>query len=128
MKSTHILRIYYSFINRTLYFYTFIGLRENRLLIKPNNYTRSQQMPTSLTQVFINVDLFFNGFLQTSSEGLCSTGRRFKNHRVRIVTILANGAKYPILLGDQHTNKLGWTNFDDLTGVTTVNVISEYVD
>lgn len=84
-------------------------------------------MPTSFVQVSINVDLFLNGVLQVSSEGLRSTGRVFKNHKVRIVTILANGAKYPILLGDKYTNKLGWTNFDDLTGVTTVNITSEYI-
>ena len=81
-------------------------------------------MPTSFTQVIAYTELFLNGVLQVSSDGLRSTGRIFKNHKVRIVNILDNGARYPILLGDQHTNMLGWTNFDDLIGITTVNITS----
>ena len=81
-------------------------------------------MPFSFMQVTVNMELFLSGVTQFSSDGSCGARRRLKNRRVRIVKILRNGAKYPILLGDQHNNKLGWVNFDDLTGVTTVNITS----
>lgn len=81
-------------------------------------------MSISLMKITINTELFLSGVTQISSDGSCGTGCRLKNHRVRIVKILDNGAKYPILLGDRYDNNLGWVSFDDLTGVTTVNITS----
>ena len=57
---------------------------------------------------------YFTGTLQASSDGTAGTGRNLSNHPVYIVK-QRPGAKYPILLGDDYSNQLGWCNWSDLS-------------
>lgn len=81
-------------------------------------------MPITVSQITVNRYLTLSGVLQVASDGSRGTGRRFTNYRVHIVKILDRNVPYPILLGDDHTDSLGWVSYDDLTGVTKVRVTS----
>ena len=56
----------------------------------------------------------FTGTLQVSSDGTAGTGRSFTNYPVHIVR-RKQGAKYPILLGDKYSEKLGWCTMSNLS-------------
>ena len=81
-------------------------------------------MPITVSQITVNRYLTLSGVLQVASDGSRGTGRRFTNYRVHIVKILDRNVPYPILLGDDYTDTLGWVSYDDLTGVTKVRVTS----
>ena len=57
---------------------------------------------------------YYTGKLQASSDGTAGTGRYLSNHPVYIVRQIP-GAKYPILLGDDYSNQLGWCNWSNLS-------------
>ena len=58
----------------------------------------------------------FTGTLHKSADGTAGTGRSFTNYPVRIVrTLDSNKYPYPILLGDNYSDQLGWVNQSDLT-------------
>lgn len=81
-------------------------------------------MPLTISQITVNRYLTLTGVLNVASDGSRGTGRRFTNYKVRIVRILDRNVPYPILLGDDYTDTLGWVSYDDLTGVTKVRVTS----
>ena len=60
------------------------------------------------------MDYLFTGTLQASSDGTAGTGRTFKNYPVHIVRQIP-GAKYPILLGDNYSECLGWCKMSNLS-------------
>ena len=70
-------------------------------------------MVISVTQITVGTRLFFTGVLHTSSYGEGVT-RRFNSYPVRIVRIIP-GRLYPVLLGDDYSNVLGWVSYDELT-------------
>jgi len=74
------------------------------------------------TQITVGVKLTLSGVLHTSSYGE-GTGRRFNNYPVRIVKIIS-GRPYPILLGDDYSNQLGWVSSDELIGRVTAVISS----
>ena len=55
----------------------------------------------------------FTGRLQGSADGTATPGKILTNYPVHIVRRIP-GAKYPILLGDKYSNKLGWCKSSDL--------------
>ena len=59
-------------------------------------------------------DYRFTGTIQVSSNGTAGTGRSFTNYPVHIVRQIP-GAKYPILLGDKYSEKLGWCTMSNLS-------------
>ena len=81
-------------------------------------------MPTSIMRILFNLEFYLSGAPQAAGEGPPSAGRMHRNSRVHIVRVLDNGSEYLVLLCDQHNNMLGWTNFNNLTAVATVNITS----
>ena len=79
-------------------------------------------MPLSIIKV--GVEFYLTGRLQVASDGSKGTGKYFQNYPVRIVR--TNGYNpYPILLGDDYSDQLGWVNEDMLTSdiyITTVYI------
>ncbi|CAL5970762.1 Conserved_hypothetical protein [Hexamita inflata] len=55
--------------------------------------------------------LCYTGTLQAASDGSDGTGRSFTNYRIHIVRI-RSGYAYPILMGDNWSEMLGWTSAD----------------
>ena len=70
-------------------------------------------MVISVAQIVVGTRLTLSGVLHCSSYGE-GTGRRFSNYPVRIVKIVS-GRPYPVLLGDDYSNQLGWVSYDELT-------------
>lgn len=54
--------------------------------------------------IAVGVEFKLGGRLNVASDGSQGKGKSFSDYKVRIVKILGNGAKYPILLGDENTN------------------------
>jgi len=81
-------------------------------------------MPITVAQIRVGVKLTLTGVLHTSSYGE-GTGKKFTNYPVHISKIIP-GRPYPVLLGDDHSEQLGWVSNDELTGVvkTCVTVVS----
>jgi hypothetical protein len=51
----------------------------------------------------------YTGTLQRSADGTSGTGRSFTDYPVRIVSINQRPSwSYPVLLGDAHSDELGW--------------------
>ena len=75
-------------------------------------------MPIEIKNVVVGHWFILNGRLHVSSDGTKGVGRAFENYKVTIVRDLRDegrDALYPILLGDNYTNKLGWVSEDELT-------------
>lgn len=56
--------------------------------------------------------VLFNGTLYKSSYGE-GKGKRLNNYKAYIVRIIP-GRTYPILLGDNYSNQLGWVKTNDI--------------
>ena len=82
-------------------------------------------MPLTIAQIRIGVRFYLTGRLQVASDGSRGTGRAFNHYAVRIVRILNNGAPYPILLGDNYSNQLGWVSHNMLT--QQINIHAEFI-
>jgi hypothetical protein len=69
-----------------------------------------------------NIELYssephrFTGVLNVSADGSCGTGQSFTNYRVTIVRFYQRpSSRYPILLGDNYSQQLGWVDASTLT-------------
>ena len=65
-------------------------------------------------EVIVGREYCFSGVLHTQADGYGRTGRRFDNYRVHVVMILDRDVPYPILLGDEYSDQLGWVSRYDL--------------
>ena len=57
--------------------------------------------------------VYFTGTLHSNSNG-GKEGKSFINYPCYIVDIRSN-AKYPVLLGDNYTDELGWVSVSSIT-------------
>ena len=80
-------------------------------------------MPLLYSQVTVGARIKLTGRLQVASDGSRGTGRYFENYEVRIVRILNNGAPYPVLLGDNYSDCLGWVSYEMLTQEIDIEAI-----
>lgn len=78
-------------------------------------------MPLIAAQIVVGMRFRLTGVLHVASDGSRGTGRRFTDYPVHIVRIIS-GRKYPILLGDNYSEQLGWVSADELTGHVTTYI------
>ena len=71
----------------------------------------------------VGAKFILNGHVHETSYGDGRIGKRFTDYPVRIVRII-EGRRYPILLGDQYSNQLGWISEDELDMYATFVGIS----
>ena len=79
-------------------------------------------MSFTAAHIRVGVRFYLTGRLQVDSYGTSGTGRYFSNYPVRIVNIKTDGRPYPILLGDDWTDKLGWVSRDMLLREINIKV------
>ena len=79
-------------------------------------------MSFTAAHIRIGVQFYLTGRLQVDSYGTSGTGRYFSHYKVRIVNIKNDGRPYPILLGDNYSNMLGWVSRDMLLSETEIQV------
>ena len=85
-------------------------------------------MPIEIKNVVVGHCFILNGRLHVSSDGTKGVGRAFENYKVTIVRDLRDegrDALYPILLGDDYSNQLGWVSEDELTEYSSYFVCHE---
>ena len=79
-------------------------------------------MPLSVTQIKVGVNFYLTGRLNVASDGSQGRGKSFSNYKVHIVRILDRDVPYPILLGDNYSEQLGWVSAAELRGEITVGI------
>ena len=79
-------------------------------------------MPLTVTQIRVGISFYLTGRLNVAADGSRGRGKSFSNYKVRIVRILDRDVPYPILLGDNFSDQLGWVSAAELRGEVTVGV------
>lgn len=85
-------------------------------------------MPIAYVDIRVGFRFLLNGRLHKTSYGEGLQNKVWNNYEVRIVRIINDGRKCPILLGDDWSDQLGWVSPDELTGEISGSCEAFYLD
>ena len=63
----------------------------------------------------VGTRVIFTGTLWKSADGTAGPGASFSNYECYISRIVSDKNPFPVLLGDEYTNQLGWVRWADIT-------------
>ena len=73
-------------------------------------------MPLSFSMIEVGLQFYLTGRLHKNSYGGGRQNKYWNNYPVRIVRIIDDDDRdFPILLGDDYSDQLGWVSCDELT-------------